>query len=215
MVAASICAFAQMESKNGIYYTDNDLMSNPPTAQKNSVSYEDMRWNVMHQAHWLNGADRFDLYAMLDKSTGNVQNSLLQALYNVRCEANLARHDVIAAEVANADQMAMSPAPGYTYFFAQTPSTMSAQTAPTDFTDIDNRPMRMILDQSKVPDINYWDAADILEHEMSSGARVAFDNWYWSDQNERQRDVLVHMLKQDAWIKNQPIYVSTMTKRAF
>jgi hypothetical protein len=215
LAALSICSFAQMESKNGIYYSDVDLMANPPTAQKNTVSYADMRWNVIHQTAWINGADRYDFLSMLDNSTGNIQNSLLQALYNARCEANLARRDVIAAEVANADQMANSPAPGYTYFFAQTFPTMSAQMAPTDFTDVDNRPMRMVLDQPRVPNINYWDACDILEHELNTGAAVAFDNWYWNDASDRDRDVLVRMLKQDAWIKNQPIYVSTMTKRAF
>jgi hypothetical protein len=130
MALASLCAFAQSDtwmnkhmSKDGIYYSDSDLLANPPSATKNTVSYGDMRWNVMHQADWLNGADRYNLYSMLEIAPGDVSNSLLQALYNLRSETYLARHDLVAQAVAQDEQMAMSPAPGYTYFFAQsTPS---------------------------------------------------------------------------------------------
>jgi hypothetical protein len=217
LAAVSLCAFAQSnydqgQSKMGIYYSDTDRMANPPAASKNTASYGDMQWNLMHQAEWLHGADRYDLYAILDNSTGEIQNCLLQSLYNIRCEAELARHDIMAQDCASFEVMASSPMPGYTYFFAEdAPTAITAQTNTGDFVDVTNRPMRMALNQPRVPDISYEDAASIIEHELNSSAATNFDDWFWHTATEQNRDTLVRVLRADTWVKNQPIYVSTLT----
>ncbi len=227
MAALSLCAFAQSNgqlqtndkgesmSKNGIYYCDADLLASPPSTEKNTADYESVHWNVRHQAQWLNGADRFQLDSILVKAPGNVANSLCQALYNAQAEANEARYALVAQQVAANDQMAMTAAPGYTYFFAQTPSTMSAQATIKTYSDSDNRPMRMVLQQKREPNINYDDALDILDHELSQSAASSLNDWYLNQASDADRDVIVRMLKKDAWFKNQPIYASTLTHRNF
>jgi hypothetical protein len=210
LAAVSICAMAQSDtyngptSKNGIYYTDADLLANPPATMKNTAYFSDVQWNVRHQANWLHGADRFDLLQIIDEAPGNVAKSLVQALYNAHHGANIARRDQVAQVLSSTNAMAMNQ-----------PATPWNAMDANNYSDVDNRPLRMVFNQKQPAEINYSTALDILDHELSQSAAASLNDWYLYTASEGEKDTIVKVLKNDAWMLTVPIYPSTITTRSF
>lgn len=214
--AVSLSVFAQSiysrpHSQDEVYYSDIALMANPPVVPAPSLSYEDLQRNVRLQSNEWEGSDKYQLYKMLGDATGDIDYDLCKALYHVRNDADVARHDVLAQAVSGEEQLMMLPGNGT--FQAQTPSSnVMAQVNTGGFAEIGNRPMRMVLEQPRDnPNITYEDAADILEHAMNSSEANDFDAWFWHYASDADRDTLVHIVKFDNWLKDRPVYVSTIT----
>ncbi len=76
------------------------------------------------------------------------------------------------------------------------------------------RPMRIAMASHGMPkDVNYLDALDVLCSSLTDNEKAILQSWWFYDATERQKDVLVKLIADDAGISDQTYYPSVYTRR--
>lgn len=218
MALVSCVGFAQTPNAmpasrpdSGIYSSDADLLSSPPMIQKNGIDLQAERRNVEFQFRELSGPERFDGLDMMDHAPGNVTLSLIQALFNIRCEANVARHNMLVQYVSTMDAAVATPSKSYVYFTSPSPVASSPVMPVSSFSDHENRTFNMLLKHDGVCELDYDKLLDVIDSELSSGAATEVNSWFWQTATQNEKDVLRQLIKQDVAMEKAPIYASTLT----
>jgi hypothetical protein len=207
-----VAAFGQSDT-SCVYLSDVDLMANPPSISGQPTDFNTVCRGVREQAEWMRPADRDHFYTMLWESPANLGYILQNSLYDARIQADCARHDMVAADVAAIDQMGQTTPSNS---MVATDTTMNSDMiANNDLVNVSNRPLKFVFARPKHADINYPMALDILDQGRTQNERVILDDWWDNTATDRDKDVIVRMLKMDARSLTVPVYPSTLTKRTY
>lgn len=181
-------------------------------------------WSLRKHVEWhagqvLSGGDKFVLATMLDRAPTSVELSILKGLTGARKQAVMINDRMLAMRfpadttittTTTADNSGVTKTTKVT-----ADNDMSAQ-AMNMADDSQSRPMRMAMSRSSSPkEINYLDAVDILSSNLDSTESATLQDWWFYRASERQKDVLVRLLKDDAGISSQIYYPSVYTHRTY
>jgi hypothetical protein len=197
MAAVTTCAMAQDR-----WWYDN----NRSWVDANGKTHWDIKKAILHEDQYLSGGDQYTFEAMLNRMDGNTEDALISGLFAAQRQAVLVRDQIIASRF-----------PSDTDIVAQTTGNDTVILA--EETEISMRPMRMVMVEHTNRDIDYDTAFDILCTDLNATQRNYLARW-WDDTsstrdnnwdactNERQKDIIVRLLKIDARRADEPIYPS-------
>ena len=179
-VAVSVSAMAQNS------WRDDSKESIDSTGK----SQYDIKCEVLKQDQYLSAGDAMTFELMLDRMPGNAEKALCSGLFCAHRQAVLVRHQIIASML-----------PTDSGYASYDQSVMAQET------DNSMRPMRMVMQPDHTRDIDYESAFDILTADLGDTETTQLMHW-WDGANDRQRDIVVRLLKIDAKKADDPIYKS-------
>jgi hypothetical protein len=179
--AVSVCAIAQDR-----YDEDSKI-----AIDANGKSHYDIKREVCRQEEYLSGGDAYTFEAMLNRMQGNTEDALISGLFAAHRQAVLIKDQIIASRFPD--------------------SSVGDQAVLAQETDSSMRPMRMVMDEPRHHrDMNYGTAFDILTADLNSTQTTWLAQW-WDDATDREKDIVVRLLKLDASKADDPIYASVYT----
>ncbi len=209
LATVSMSAFAQTSTTSW----SNDMTWQQQNHHWNAMDPNGMTtWDARNMVVWqsntaLSGGDRYILSNLLDRAPHNVVNALVWGLSRANWQAR---------SYATERMMARYPASTTSY----TTSTTNTDGTVTTTTTTSNtgwamtaRPMRFVMDKMAPRDVNYMEAMDILTSGVTSTEATILRTWWMDTATERQRDVIVRLLKDNATLVDVPYYPSTMPRR--
>jgi hypothetical protein len=170
----------------------------------------------------LSGGDRYVLATMFDRVPSNVEHSLLWGLANAHKQAVMINDRMLAyrfpATTVTSTTASSTDTMGTTTVTTTTTTTPDWEASNMDWSGIEDswRPMRMVMTRNVKPkDISYITALDILTSDLNDSSAGVLAGWWNNDASERQKDVIVRMLKDDAMMADAIYYPSVYTRRTY
>jgi len=206
LAAVSMCAFAQ----NSSTWSDDGMNKND--------------YNMRKHVEWrgngcLSGGDRYELAEMLDRAPMSVEHCLLLALTGAHKQAVMINDKMLAVRFPADSTTTMATTVnnnGTTTTTTTTTDTWSASSMDWSGEEAGSRPMRLIMTNAKKPkDIDYDETRDILLANLNDTDAAIIADWWRTKANERQRDIIVRLLKDDARMADQIYYPSVYMHRTY
>jgi len=225
LATISMSAFAQSGTMSTTEYQTSRPMywNNKDMWDMSGKSDMEVRKAVEWRANTaLSGGDRYVLATMLDRAPSSVEHSLLWGLANAHKQAVMINDRMLAYRFP--DTTVTTTSTSSTDTMGNTTMTTTTTTSPDwnasnmDWSSMEAswRPMRMVMTQSAKPkNINYYEALEILTSDLNSSSAGVLASWWNGTASERQKDVIVRMLKDDAMMADAIYYPSVYTRRTY
>lgn len=222
MAMVSVSAFAQ--SGNSTWTPTTSSWNKMDDMDSNPSFYDMQKKVVWHANKCLSGGDSYTLLTTFDRVPLSVQRALVGGLYDAHKQAKTINEQMLAYRF---------PAETTTTTSATTTDGSTATTTTTTTTVTDNgtnnwsamdwsngdmssRPMRMVMTKGTKPkDISYSEAIDILIANQGQSTQGILSDWWQHRASERQKDVIVRLLEDDASMVDQIYYPSVYTHRTY
>lgn len=222
LAAVSMSAFAQSSTTTTTTITQEPARSSNSDMGLHTRDHWDMKKSVMWRANQaLSGGDRYYFSSMLDRLPTSVEMALVAGLSNAHRQAVIINDNMLAMRFpvdSSVTTTSTTDASGTTTTTTTTTTDwqMASTTTGTDWNERSFRPMRLIMSGSAKPkDINYGEALDILTADVNDSSTAMLRDWWNNKASDRDRDVIVRLLKDDASMADQIYYPSVYTRRTW
>jgi len=158
----------------------------------------DMHKAVIRQDCELQGADKYAFETLLNRLPANTENALVKGLWSAR-KQSVQVYDAMCAAAIPVDNSG----------FPTTTDVIASVN-----TDDSARPMKMIMQAPRPHDIDYNTALDILCSNLNATEATQVTDWF-NGANDREKDVVIKLLKHDAMKADDPIYASCLVHRTY
>ncbi len=205
--AVSVSAFGQAPA-----WQDSRMAWQSPSMtwqDPSTMTYSEARHAVMMRTNSsINAGDAYVLSNILDRAPSNVSTPLAFALAHNHWQAK-----IIAEEIALARYPMDRTA--YTTTVTNPDGTVTTTTTTTTSYDtvyaVNMRPMRMVMENMAMQDLNYDQALEIITANVTTAEATQLRDWWWNKSTERERDVIVRALKANAKLSHH-VYSSTIRR---
>ena len=200
LAAVSVSAIAQ----------DNHREDGRYSIDATGKSQRDIKREVCRQAEYLSAGDQYDFNQMLDRLPATVENTIVSGLFAAHRQSVIIHSQMVMVMMPN-DAVVMDSVKSDDQVILAQESEESM------------RPMRMIMQHPRYRDIDYDTALEILGSKLNETEKTQLDAWWNSDTmesdrdvNERQKDIIVRLLKINAAKADEVVYMSCcMTHKHF
>ncbi|AIE87368.1 hypothetical protein [Fimbriimonas ginsengisoli] len=223
LATISMSAFAQNTMTTTEYQTSRPMMWSDKDWDMSGKSDMEVRKAVESRANdVLSGGDRYCLATMLDRAPSSVEHALLWGLANSHKQAIMINDRMLAYRFP--DTTVTTTSTTTTDTTGTTTTTVATTTTPDwnasnmdwSNTEASWRPMRMVMTKSIKPkDLSYIEALDILKSDLNDTSAGILTDWWNNTASDRQKDVLVRMVKGDARMADAIYYPSVYTHRTY
>jgi hypothetical protein len=213
LAAISLSAFAQ-DSDYGHWMEKGDIN----VAGKSNF---ELRKRIDRQAsECLSFADQYDLDAMLNQNSDEIDTALLRGLCHAHRQAAVITDHMLAMRFPeDSTTYATTTTNGNTVTTTTTTTTLQANNIDWSSEDHSSRPLRIIMTNPIRPkDLSYDDAISVLCSNLNATESSILSGWWYGEDNrdgatERMKDVIVRLLKDDARMADQTYYPSVYMHR--